>query len=448
MPKIVVADDSIAVRKVAERLLIEAGFEVILAANGEEVLAALERELPDLIVCDVIMPDKSGYEICAIVRNHSHWALIPVLLMSGIVNDEVMKQAQSCQADGVLKKPFQGTSLKDKILELLQHKQHRMAMLPPPAECNEGSLSVAAESFEKDRSSHAGEVSVVVIPSQTDDQRSLSDGHQEESRDVPDNSGVERRLKEIEALLGAEQAKAENLAKRVAELEQEVLVARETERVLEEERQRVRDLQSKVDGLQRELSRIPELESLLREAHESATTARQEEAAAMKRASETIAQLEATLQTEQAAAALLVQQMTELEQEAARGKHAEAMLATAQQQVADLEQRITETEAALSATKTRLAEVEAELEAERRKTEDYERRLSDLEARAAKIQGLKVLLSAERERSAEIAQKLAETEWIAMNATKRLEEIGAKLRDIASMTLELSKGIGERESAA
>ncbi|TKB62934.1 MAG: response regulator [Nitrospira sp.] len=58
MPKILVADDSIAVRKVAERLLTEAGLGVALAANGEEALAYLAKERPDVVVSDVIMPDK------------------------------------------------------------------------------------------------------------------------------------------------------------------------------------------------------------------------------------------------------------------------------------------------------------------------------------------------------------------------------------------------------
>src|SRR4249920_388927 len=123
MPKVLVADDSIAVRKVAERLLTEAGFGVTLAANGEEALAYLAKETPDLIVSDVIMPDKSGYEVCAFVRAQSGLANTPVLLISGIVNDEVTKQAESCHADGVLKKPFQGTSLKDRVIELLAKRQ-------------------------------------------------------------------------------------------------------------------------------------------------------------------------------------------------------------------------------------------------------------------------------------------------------------------------------------
>ena len=130
MPKVLVADDSIAVRKVAERLLTEAGIGVTLAANGEEALAFLSKEVPDLIVSDVIMPDKSGYEVCAFVRGQAALKNTPVLLISGIVNDEVTKQADSCHADGVLKKPFQGTSLKDRVFELLAKKQSPPAAAP------------------------------------------------------------------------------------------------------------------------------------------------------------------------------------------------------------------------------------------------------------------------------------------------------------------------------
>ncbi|MEP6890661.1 MAG: response regulator, partial [Nitrospirota bacterium] len=101
MPNVLIADDSIAVRKVAERLLIEAGLGVTLVANGEEALAYLAKETPDLVVSDVIMPDKSGYEVCAFVRAQRTLANTPVLLISGIVNDDVTKQAEVCHADGV-----------------------------------------------------------------------------------------------------------------------------------------------------------------------------------------------------------------------------------------------------------------------------------------------------------------------------------------------------------
>ncbi len=134
MPKVLIADDSMAVRKVAERLLTQAGLEVALAASGEEALAWLAKEQPDLIVSDVIMPGRSGYDVCTFVRSQASLAGTPVLLISGIVNDEVVKQVAVCRADGVLKKPFQGSSLQDKVMALLAQKQPgAAAAAPPPA---------------------------------------------------------------------------------------------------------------------------------------------------------------------------------------------------------------------------------------------------------------------------------------------------------------------------
>jgi CheY-like chemotaxis protein len=140
MARVLVADDSIAVRKVAERLLIGAGLDVTLAANAEEALAWLANERPDVVVTDVIMPDKSGYDVCNFVRLQPALSGTPVLLISGIVNDEVNKQAESCRADGVLKKPFQGTSLQDRVLELLQKREE-----PPAAPAVEAAPVAAAE---------------------------------------------------------------------------------------------------------------------------------------------------------------------------------------------------------------------------------------------------------------------------------------------------------------
>jgi len=123
MPRVLIADDSMAVRKVAERLLVQAGLEVALASSGEEALAWLAKEKADVIISDVIMPGRSGYDVCTFVRSQAGLADTPVLLISGIVNDEVTKQMELCRANGVLKKPFQGSSLQDKVKELLAQRR-------------------------------------------------------------------------------------------------------------------------------------------------------------------------------------------------------------------------------------------------------------------------------------------------------------------------------------
>ena len=123
MPTVLIADDSLSVRKVAERMLTEVGLEVTLAANGEEAMSMASAKQPDLIITDVIMPDKSGFEVCAYIRAQANLANTPVLLVSGFVDDEVTRQAEACKADGVIKKPFQGAMLRERVMELLASRK-------------------------------------------------------------------------------------------------------------------------------------------------------------------------------------------------------------------------------------------------------------------------------------------------------------------------------------
>lgn len=132
MPTILIADDSLSVRKVAERMLTEAGLEVALAANGEEAMNMASTKKPDLIIADVIMPDKSGFEVCAYIRAQASLANTPVLLVSGFVDDEVTRQAEACRADGVIKKPFQGPMLRERVMELLAARKEPAVQAAAP----------------------------------------------------------------------------------------------------------------------------------------------------------------------------------------------------------------------------------------------------------------------------------------------------------------------------
>jgi CheY-like chemotaxis protein len=441
MPKILVADDSIAVRKVAERLLIEAGLGVALAANGEEAIAYLAKDRADVIVSDVIMPDKSGYEVCAFVRNNSLLAATPVLLISGIVNDEVTKQAESCRADGVLKKPFQGTSLKDKVLELLAKQQSQSAApAPKPASATSQAGASAPLAGLKPASITPASPAPSLGP------MPLQRGKLEPDRHPVSTGGVDphlsNKLKELEGQLRAEQTRTESLVKRITDLEAEASRAKEAEVLLEVERQRVGELESKVAAGELQLSRIPQLEASLREEQESAANARRE-AAAMKNSVESIAQLEATLETEQMAATQLVQQISELEEKAARGKDAEAMLAREVERIAELQQKAIETEAELLEARTRASQFEEELAAERRKAEEHDRRVQESDELSTKVQELEALLATERDRNAVLVKRVSETEQVAVNATKRFEDMARKLGEIANLASQLGKGTGE-----
>jgi CheY-like chemotaxis protein len=250
MPKVLVADDSIAVRKVAERLLTEAGIGVTLAANGEEALAFLTKEVPDLIVSDVIMPDKSGYEVCAFVRGHAALANTPVLLISGIVNDEVTKQAESCHADGVLKKPFQGTSLKDRVLELLAKKQGPPAAAPakqaaqPSTQSAVGQgLRVTDEQLEVHRQAAA----------------KLKQVEDELQRERLQSAQLTQRVGQLESQAGSEREQAAQAKKTALDLAAMTERAKDLENLLKQEREQFAQIKKQATDLQSLAVRAQEL---------------------------------------------------------------------------------------------------------------------------------------------------------------------------------------------
>src|SRR5262245_37173459 len=119
MAKVLVVDDSLSVRTVVERALKSKRIEVLSAASGTEAMAQIRREEPDLVVCDVIMPDMEGYEICEFVRDHPRLGRTPVLLMSGIVNGSVLARAAEVRSNDVIRKPFAADELLNKIDGLL-----------------------------------------------------------------------------------------------------------------------------------------------------------------------------------------------------------------------------------------------------------------------------------------------------------------------------------------
>lgn len=130
MSKVLVVDDSLSVRKVVERALAGRQIDVVCAASGSEALERLERDAPDVVVCDVVMPDRDGYEICEFIKHHPRLAHTPVLLMSGIVNDEVRERAAQAQSAGILAKPFAADDLLRYLDGLLAQRPAAPAQRP------------------------------------------------------------------------------------------------------------------------------------------------------------------------------------------------------------------------------------------------------------------------------------------------------------------------------
>ena len=119
MPSVLVVDDSLSVRKMVERALEMKGFDVLSASSGAEAMERIGNAMPDVVVCDVVMPDVDGYRICEFVRTHATLSETPVLLISGIVNSAVLERAAQVHSSGVLRKPFTADDLTRRVDELL-----------------------------------------------------------------------------------------------------------------------------------------------------------------------------------------------------------------------------------------------------------------------------------------------------------------------------------------
>jgi CheY-like chemotaxis protein len=138
MPKVLVVDDSLSVRKVVEKALESRGLQVLAAASGTEAIAMIDRDRPDVVICDVILPDKDGYQICQYVRTHPALGSTPVLLISGIDNGTVQARAAEVRSNEVMFKPFGVEDLIRKIDYLLAGRSNgakppATAAAPAPA---------------------------------------------------------------------------------------------------------------------------------------------------------------------------------------------------------------------------------------------------------------------------------------------------------------------------
>ncbi len=133
MPKrILLADDSITIQKVVELTFSDGDYEVTAVNNGARAIAKLGEMKPDIILSDIIMPEKNGYEVCEYVKSHPEYRNIPVVLLTGTFEPFDPDRAEKAGCDAVVTKPFESQSLIHKVEELIANAQSSTAAPPPP----------------------------------------------------------------------------------------------------------------------------------------------------------------------------------------------------------------------------------------------------------------------------------------------------------------------------
>lgn len=106
VPRILVADDNTNIQKMVSLAFEERGIDVVSVGNGEAAVRRIPDLNPDLVLADVFMPVRNGYEVCEFVKKDDRFSHVPVILLVGAFDPLDEKEARRVGADGVLKKPF------------------------------------------------------------------------------------------------------------------------------------------------------------------------------------------------------------------------------------------------------------------------------------------------------------------------------------------------------
>jgi DNA-binding response OmpR family regulator len=117
--KILIADDEPHIVAALEFLLVQSGYEVDVARNGDEALARIRSGRPDLVLLDVMMPARSGYDVCREVRAAPELAATKVVMLSAKGVQADMGKGMQAGADLYITKPFSNRELIDTIRRLL-----------------------------------------------------------------------------------------------------------------------------------------------------------------------------------------------------------------------------------------------------------------------------------------------------------------------------------------
>jgi CheY-like chemotaxis protein len=117
--KLLLADDSITIQKVIGITFANEDFSLTITDNGEDAIAKANEILPDIILADVVMPGKNGYEVCQEVKSNSATSHIPVLLLAGTFEAFDEDLATKVGADDYISKPFESQELINKVKDLL-----------------------------------------------------------------------------------------------------------------------------------------------------------------------------------------------------------------------------------------------------------------------------------------------------------------------------------------
>jgi CheY-like chemotaxis protein len=120
MSRVLLVDDSPHAQRIGERILTEEGFEVVTVSNADSALVRIEDVDPDVVIADVVMPGRTGYEICQYLKMNPRRRHVRVILTAGVLEAIDEARAQQVEADASIKKPFEASALVNTVRPLAE----------------------------------------------------------------------------------------------------------------------------------------------------------------------------------------------------------------------------------------------------------------------------------------------------------------------------------------
>ncbi len=112
---VLIIDDAVHIRRLVARMLQQAGFNTLEAADGGQGLQVLKKHRPDIVTCDIWMPYIDGYEFLAAAKKDPETQNIPVIVVTAVGQEEEATRATKLGADAFLTKPFSSSHLIETI---------------------------------------------------------------------------------------------------------------------------------------------------------------------------------------------------------------------------------------------------------------------------------------------------------------------------------------------
>ncbi len=221
-PRVLIADDDIASRNTVGALLSPAGYRLRFVSNGEEALASVEAETPDLVLLDVMMPGLDGYEVCRRLRACLRAEYIPIILITALDGRKDIVRGLEAGADDFLAKPVYGAELRARVSNLLKVRAYHQLLASERDSARATVEELRQQVLRADRLATLGTFAAGVSHELNNIAQVLRSALEPPSRDLPAAVAEAEAMANREALI--------HVARHVTELARSILrIARPTE---------------------------------------------------------------------------------------------------------------------------------------------------------------------------------------------------------------------------